>query len=255
MRSAFVLAVALATSGCAANHYDTYTAKNPEWYGEFPTGGASLHETLAGIYSPPRGDWQRLIHKLAVLELGESGARELEGPELDAVLAEDRAGDYGVVVALGCQSEYAQRSFQGEKVAWFLFHENRLVAYDSIDFAERCAVIGEFKPATKELAERERAVVAVRDADFPKSMEHVIQYYRNGFEYLRVGRVADARAMLERGDAGFDVSARGEHRVEFEGPSRSVRLADKDDVAKARDLLVRGLAKAEGKPPPGVPAP
>ena len=242
--------------GCAANPYDSYKAKNPEWYGEFPTEGASLHETLAGIYSPPRGDWNRLIHKLAVLELGEGGARELSKSELDAVLGEDRAGDYAVVAALGCQSEYAlQGSVRGEKVAWFLFDDNRLMAYDSVDFAERCTVMAEFKPASKELAERERAVVAWRDASFPKSMEHVIDFYQKGFAYLRVGRVADARAMLERGDAGFDIAARGEHHVEFEGPSRSVRIADKADTAKARDLLVRGLAKAEGKPAPGAPAP
>jgi hypothetical protein len=248
MRSAFVLA--LATLGCAANHYDTYKAKNPEWYGEFPTEGVSLHETLAGIYSPPRGDWRRLIHKLAVLEVGEGGARELSKPELDAALAEDRAGDYAVVAALGCQSEYAQQTFLGEKVAWFLFDDNRLVAYDSIDYSERCVVLSEFKPATRELAERERAVVAWRDASFPKSMEHVIDFYRKGFEYLRVGRVSDARAMLARGDSAFDVAGRGEQHVEFEGPSRSVRTADKSDTAKARDLLVRGLAKAEGNPAP-----
>jgi hypothetical protein len=238
--------LALAALACAANPYDTYKAKNPEWYGEFPTEGASLHETLAGIYSPPRGDWRRLIHRLAVLEVGAGGARELSAEELDAALAEDRVADYGVVAALGCQSEYATQMFLGEKVAWFLFDQNRLVAYDSIDFAERCVVVNEFKPATKALAERERAVVAFRDASFPKSMEHVIEFYRKGFEYLRVGRVADARAMLERGDAGFDVAQRGEHHVEFEGPSRSVRIADEGDTAKARDLLVRGLAKAEG---------
>jgi len=241
--------------GCAANPYDTYKAKNPEWYGEFPTEGASLHETLAGIYSPPRGDWHRLIHKLSVLELGEGAARELSKAELDAVLREDRAGDYGVVAALGCQSEYALESYGGEKVAWFLFDDGRLVAYDSFDFSERCAVIGEFKPATKELVEREHAVVAFRDAGFPKSMVHVIDFYRKGFEYLRVGRVDDARAMLAHGDAGFDVAGRGEHHVEFEGPSRSVRLADQGDVAKARELLVRGLAKLEPAPPAGAPAP
>jgi hypothetical protein len=190
-----------------------------------------------------------------VLEFEEGGARELSKAEQGAVLAEDRVGDYGLVAALGCQSEYAQQMFLGEKVAWFLFDRNRLVAYDSIDFAERCVVVNEFKPAAKELAERERAVVAFRDASFPKSMEHVIEFYRKGFEYLRVGRVADARAMLERGDAGFDVAQRGEHHVEFEGPSRSVRTADKGDTEKARDLLVRGLAKAEGKAAPGVPAP
>jgi hypothetical protein len=241
-----ILFLAFAALACAANPYDSYKAKNPEWYGEFPTEGASLHETLAGIYSPPRGDWRRLIHRLAVLEVGEGGARELSKAELDAVLAEDRAGDYAVVVALGCQSEYAPQMFVGEKVAWFLFDQNRLVAYDSTDFAERCVVVNEFKPASKQLAERERAVVAFRDASFPKSMEHVIEFYRKGFEYLRVGRAADARAMLERGDAAFDVGQRGEHHVEFEGPSRSVRTADKEDTEKARDLLVRGLAKAEG---------
>lgn len=246
MRRAAVC-LALAALACAGNPYDTYKAKNPEWYGEFPTEGASLHETLAGIYSPPRGDWRRLIHRLGVLEFGAAGARELSKAEIDAALAEDRVGDYGVVVALGCQSEYASQVFVGEKVAWFLFEANRLVAYDSIDFAERCVVVNEFKPAKKALAERERAVVAFRDAGFPKSMEHVIDFYRKGFEYLRVGRVADARAMLERGDAGFDVAQRGERHVEFEGPSRSVPVADEAKTEKARDLLVRGLAKAEGE--------
>jgi hypothetical protein len=239
-----LVALLLSSLACAANHYDTYKAKNPDWYGEFPTAGASLHETLAGIYAPPRGDWQRRISKLSVVRLEEGGPVELTPADLDAVLAEDRTGTYAAIAILGCQSEYAVQSYGGEKVAWFLFVGNRLEAYDSYDFAERCVVFNEFKPAERDRAAAEAAVLAWRDARFPRSMAHVKEFYDKGFAYLRVGRVEEARAMLEQGDRGFDVAGRGEHHVEFEGPSRSVRHARTPDAERSRALLVEGLAKA-----------
>jgi hypothetical protein len=237
---------ALLALACAQTPYDTYRAKNPAWYGEFPTVGASLHETLAGIYMPPRGDWQRLIQKVAVLRFDATGPRELSQDELDAALARDEVADYGLVVTLRCRSEYNLIRYEGEQVAWFLFHANRLAAYDSCDFAERCVVFSEFKASPAERAEQERALVAFRDAHFPHSMEHVGEFYAKGLRYLEVGRVADARAMLERGDEAFDVAERGERHVDFEGPGRKVPVAKSADVDKARDALVRALARAQG---------
>jgi hypothetical protein len=81
-------------------------------------------------------------------------------------------------------------------------------------------------------------------------MEHTLEFYRKGLAYLEAGRSEDARAMLARGDASFDVGARGEQHVRFEGPSRQAPIAGKDVIAKFREALVEGLERPAGSPPP-----
>ena len=77
-------------------------------------------------------------------------------------------------------------------------------------------------------------------------MQHAYEYYQKGLAYLAVGRLADAEAMLAAGDRTFDVGARGEQNVQYEGP-REVSTADRSDIARLRRQLVTQLAAARGE--------
>ena len=61
--------------GCASNHYETYTAKNPDWFSTFPDADAELHETLAGLYAPHEFRYRLSISKLAVVRLTDGAAQ------------------------------------------------------------------------------------------------------------------------------------------------------------------------------------
>jgi len=230
---------------CAANPYDTYKARNPDWHGEAPTAGASLHETLAGLYAPPVAGYSRFVSKLDVLRLADGKAILLSEAELDAALESDAPGDYGVVATLGCLSKVDLQRYHGEKVAWYLLAGNRLVAFDHFDFVDRCVVYNQFQPAGPEEEALERLVTAHRDASFPGSMEHAGELYRKGIAYLAAKRPADAAAMLEAGDRAFDVASRGKRRVDFENAPATLREIKSPEIDALRRELAAGLARSE----------
>ena len=234
------LAVAL---GCAANPYDTYKAKNPDWYGEAPTVGASLHETLAGLYAPPVAAYTRIVSKLEVLRFEGGSPVLLSQAQLDQALAADEPGDYGVIATLFCQSEVDLKRYAGEKVAWYLLVGNRLVAYDHFDFVDRCTVSSSFRPADAGQAPLERAVIARRDAEFPNSMEHTGELYMKGIAYLGAKRPDDAEAMLKAGDASFDVGARGEQHIDYKNAPQTLRPTKSRQIDDLREKLVQGLKR------------
>src|SRR5262249_46806904 len=129
------LVVALLALACASNYYDRYRAQNPEWDGVFPARGATLAETLAGLYAPPVASYSRMIGKLDVLRLGPDGsAIVMTQGEIEGAMAAGDTGDYGVVVTLRCLSEVDMQRYSGEKVAWYVLPHNELGAYDHYDF-------------------------------------------------------------------------------------------------------------------------
>jgi hypothetical protein len=243
MRASLVcLAFAL---GCAANPYDTYKAKNPDWYGEAPTAGASLHETLAGLYAPPVAAYSRTLQKVDVLRLADGGASVLGKAELDEVLATDAPGDYGVVATVRCLSEVDMQRYYGEKVAWYLLPGNRLAAYHHFDFVDRCTGHVSFQPASGERVALERVVTAHRDAHFPRSMEHTGEFYLLGLAYLGAKRFEDAEAMLQAGDASLDVGQRGERHVDYENAPAGIRPMKSKEIDELRERLVQGLKRRQ----------
>lgn len=229
--------------GCAANPYDTYKAKNPDWYGEAPTAGAPLHETLAGLYAPPVASYSRTLQKVDVLRLADGNATLLGKEELDEVLAADAPGDYGVVATVRCLSEVDMKRYYGEKVAWYLLEGNRLVAWHHFDFVDRCTGNVSFQPAGGERLALERLVVAHRDANFPRSMEHTGEFYLMGLAYLGAKRPEDAAAMLRAGDASVDVGERGERHVDYENAPAGIRQMKSKEIDELRERLVQGLKR------------
>lgn len=245
MRSSIVLAMLLVL-GCAANYYDTYTAKNPDWYGEAPTVGAPLHEALASLYAPPVADYRRFVSKLDVLRLADGQATKLSGVEIDAAIESGAADTFAVVATLGCRSEVDLQVFMGEKVGWMLLPGGELASWDLHEYVEGCAVHNAFRPGDPSLALLEAQVAAYRDAHFPRSMQHAHEYCQKGLAYVAVGRIADAEAMLAAGDRTFDVGARGEQNVQYEGP-REISIVDSSDIARLRRQLATQLAEARGE--------
>jgi hypothetical protein len=246
-------AVLLLTLGCAANHYDTYKAGSPDWYGEGPTPAASLHETLAMLYAPGVGGNRRLVSKLDVLRFDAGSAVVLDEAQLEAALTDAGPSDYGVVATLTCQSKVDLEIFTNQKVAWYLFVGGKLEAWDHMDFADRCVSFDDFRPARGDAPrELERLLVAHRDARFPRSMEHVAEFYRKGIGYLAAGRTQDAAAMLQAGDGAFDVGSRGAKHVDFENAPPQLRPAQSPDIEALREQLVQGLARAGAAPAHGA---
>lgn len=235
--------LAVFSLACASNPYDTYKAKNPDWYGEAPTAGASLHETLAGLYAPPVASYSRFVQKVDVLRLADGGATLLGKAELDEVLATDAPGDYGVVATLRCLSEVDMKRYEGEKVAWYLLEGNRLVAYDHFDFVDRCTGRNAFQPASGDRVALERIVLAHRDASFPRSMEHTGEFYLKGLAYLGAKRTEDAEAMLRAGDAALDVGQRGERHVDYENAPAGIAQLRSKQIDEIRERLVEGLKR------------
>lgn len=240
---AAALATALCSFACANTHHATWTAQNPDWIDTFPDKGSSLHETLAGMTAPRRFDDKLLVSKLEVLRLEDGGARILTDVEVEAAIAEDSIDDFGIVANIGCISELDTKVYRGEKVGWTLLLGGKLVAWDVPEFSHRCAVNNNFLPAGLEHAEHERLVTAHRDGHFPRSVEHVAEWYGKGVAYLGVGRVDDAEKALSRGDEIVDVGSRGRRpSVRGDGPRDTPRLARDPQIERIRQSLAAGIA-------------
>src|SRR5262245_55912653 len=114
MRTLLALALALASAGCGGgNYYDSYKAKNPDAFLGTPMAGATLHEVLASVYAPPIQATTIFVSKLDVLSLAGGQARLLTPAEVDAAVAGDASGDYGVVVLVRCLSEVDMKRYGG----------------------------------------------------------------------------------------------------------------------------------------------
>jgi hypothetical protein len=129
--------------------------------------------------------------------------------------------------------------YWGQKVDWMLLEEGRLSAWDVHVFGSRCVVANEFRPASGRGIGLEEQIVSFRDESFPRSMGHAIEYYGKGLAYLKQGRLEPARQMLAKGDETFDPT--NSTGTRFARPSDEVATSTRDDAARRRDQLVRGI--------------
>ncbi len=243
MRSIFLFVLlAVIVGGCAGsgNYYKTYQTKDANWVGTFPSEDAGLHETLAGLYAPNDFDYRLLVGKLSVLRVSDDAAVELSKEEIEAALDKPAGGDsYAVVAVLDCRSQIDTRMWRGQKVSWLLLHQGRLSAWDVHEWAHRCVVRNQFRPAPVQRADLEGQVTGFRDRRFPRSMGHAVEYYAKGVKYTLAGRVEAAEEMLALGDQTFDST--DSRRVKFERQSEKLATAGDRETAFARGELVRGI--------------
>ncbi len=243
--SVALVALALGVGGCASSYHASWKAQNPGWIDTFPEAGSGLHETLAGITAPRRFDDKLLVTKLDVLQLEDRGARILSEAEIERAIAEPAGGtDYAVVATILCDSEVDLRTYRTEKVGWALLADGALTAWDVPEYGGRCVVTNNFRPASREQAGLEQQVIAHREASFPKSMEHVREFYAQGLAYLKVGRVNDAEAALARGDGAVDVASSG-RRPSVRGDTGRIRTTTPSEIDQTRQALVEGIAAAQ----------
>ena len=247
MRTLLALVLAFSASACGGNYYDSYKAQNPDAFLGTPMAGASLHEVLASVYAPPIVATTLFVSKLDVLDVAEGQARLLTEAEVDAAIAGGAAGDYGVVVLVRCLSELDMKRYGGEKVAWFLLQDGKLVAWDQAEFLDKCLFHNEFLPARGELVATERLITAHRDANFPTSMAHTGELYVKGLFYLGADRLDEAEAMLKAGDEFVDVGGGNKSHVDFENAPNQVRQSPESAFQKARQALVDGIARKKAK--------
>ncbi len=240
-----VMMVSIGLSGCVANHYDTFLAKNPDaWVDWPPPTGAGMHEVLAGLYAPPRAKWRRSVTKIDVIRLDGPSPQLLSDAEIKAALQGDSTGSYGVVAIQGCHSVEGTQGYRGQKVAWFVFPNGVLHAWDAFAYADHCLVSNLFNPASKEHTALEEKTIAWMRQHFPESMRHTSQFYQQGIAYLSKGRIEEARQSLEEGDKTHDVglSGRGGGRRDHGWKARSTQLSD---IQRLRQQLRLAIAMAE----------
>jgi hypothetical protein len=247
MRTLLALVLALLVTACGGNYYDSYKAKNPDAFLGTPVAGATLHEVLASVYAPPIVATTLFVSKLDVLDVSDGQARLLTEAEVDAAVAGDAAGDYGVVVLLRCLSEVDMQRYGGEKVAWYLLQDGKLVAWDQAEFLDRCIFRNEFFPAKGELVATEKRITAYRDANFPTSMAHTGEFYVKGLFYVGADRVEEAEAMLKAGDEALDVGSKGKGHVDMENAPQQVRQGREPQFQQARQALVDAIARKKAK--------
>ncbi len=251
-RFPIALMTILFLSGCATNYYDTYKAENPEWSLVFPSTDATLEETVASIYAPPVGAYQRYVQKLKIFDTSTDPWTEIDVASLESgAYQSDKDGSYAVAAEIGCLSNVALERYLGERASWYLLENNKISAFDHYDFTGRCAVSNTFEPARGDQIPKEYAIVENVMSQMTQVPVHPIHFYTKGVAYVLAGRGEDAAIMLARGDEGFDPT--GKRSVRFDG-SRSVKIAGEDEAHQARVQLL-GAMKREGvleTPPVGA---
>lgn len=247
MRTLLALVLALSVAACGGNYHDSYKAKNPDAFFGTPMAGATLHEVLASVYAPPIVATSLFVSKLDVLDVSDGQARLLTEAEVDAAIAGETAGDYGVVVLMRCLSEVDMQRYGGEKVGWYLLKDGKLIYWDQAEFLDKCLFRNEFLPARGDLVATERLITAHRDANFPTSMAHTGEFYQKGLFYLGADRIEEAEAMLKAGDEFVDVGQKNKRHVDMENAPNQVRPTRVTQLEQARQALVDGIARKKAK--------
>lgn len=247
------LALLLDAAGCASNYYGSYKQSHPDWFVVFPTTDIGLEETLASIYAPPTGAYQLVISKLQVYRTSTSPWQMLTEDELKSpgFVPNDR-DDYAVAVLVWCSSEVDLERFTGERASWYLLPKNRLAYLDHYDFSERCVISNDYRPAPVARAEVERKLVGDVASNMTRTPVHAAQLYLKGVQLVAVGRVDEARAMLQAGDQTFDPNEAG-GGPHFDA-GRSVAVGDAEDTSSARKALVDALQRYGDALPGTTPA-
>src|SRR5262249_11087464 len=150
-------------------------------------------------------------------------------------------GTYGVVAGLQCLADDGQTRFMAAQPNWYLLRDDKLAAWDHHRFASGCNSSDEFSAAPPALAADEQKLLERAGLCRPSCAIDALEYYRKGLSYARLGRSAEAREMLAKGDesgtAGFDV------RQRF-SDSRGAQHPSDAPLETAREALVRALETA-----------
>ncbi|MCP4007817.1 MAG: hypothetical protein GY725_26845 [bacterium] len=222
--------------GCTSNPYYAYRASHPDWFLTLPSAGTSLEETIASLYEPGQGLYNRSVHRLELTEHKNGAWEEIAIEAVDYEAVGDR--DFGIIAHVFCNSPGAGGGMS-ETISWYLLKANELVAWSHYDFGDRCSVWNEFRPAVEEAIPLEHALTD-RQRNFSNVYQYTLFIYGQGLALARVGRLEDAELALARGDEFLGMADRNPDGYIAD---RS-RLASGDDEKSARSRLVRAIEKA-----------
>jgi hypothetical protein len=244
MRKAILLtAMTLAVIGCSHAPAHEYQEPDEKWTAPtFPRRGASLHETLSGLYASRESDFRVVIHKIEVLRTDVTPWErvEVEDARTNAEFGEDQS--FAVIAHRICTAAIEMRRWSGMNTDWFMLTKNRLSAYDYQLYSYQCLQSNLFRPARGRSIETERELQRYIEENFPKSILLSDHVYRKGIQFAKVGRVEDAELALANGDSRFDQASYHLSDRKQGSKGRSSRESDRD---VARVLLVRAIQQAK----------
>jgi hypothetical protein len=244
MRRALLLAaMTSAVIGCSHPPADEYQEADEKWSAPtFPRSGASLHETLAGLYGLRQDDYRVLIHKIEVLR---TDVTPWERIEVEDARNDPRFGEgqsFAVIAHRICTAAIEMRRWRGANTDWFMITKNRLSAYDYQQYSYQCLQYNLFRPARGRSIETERELERYIGEKFPKSIILSVDVYRKGAEFAKVGRIQDAELALANADSRFDHTSYDVSDRKKGSKGRSGTESDRD---VARVLLVRAIRQAK----------
>jgi hypothetical protein len=247
LRLFLALASLLSAVACAGpGEYARYRAGHPEWDGVFPSDGASLEETLAGLEAPSAADGVRIeLTKIEVWRVDGDVSKHLDVEAVrrgEAGLESDT--DVFVLALRSCHADHGLDPVDTQRIASYLLPDRRLAAFDHYDFGKVCAVTNQFRAARGEAILLERAASTRMTAAYGRVPVDLPQLYQRGLAYLEAGRVEDAQAALMRGEVSYrDV----EQRIAAgQLPPRALEEASRQ---RARLMRALGVAARDLTPP------
>jgi len=134
---------------------------------------------------------------------------------------------------------------RGDQTNWYLFRDEKLIAFNNTVFHWRCAAGPQFLPAGRAEADHERKLTTWMRKSFPRSSTHVSERDTQGTAYAQVDRVDDARELLRRGDRAVD--AMSDDDRPRRGGRKTVEINNDEDAERRRGELVQAIAQAEAR--------
>ena len=158
--------------------------------------GQSAKAVLSRVESPGPGRFQQTLVKLWIFRTDTESWDRLDRRDLEDVGSIDLA----LAAEIWCFEEFDGVSYEGRAVSWYRLPGGRLEAWDDFRFAERCALLNDYRPspasaAVHELDLRRRA----RVPDSPFGLP-TVELYDRALRLIEAGRTDEARTVMQGAD-------------------------------------------------------
>jgi CHAT domain-containing protein/tetratricopeptide (TPR) repeat protein len=200
--------LAAAAAGRAEAAGSEAASAPPEAGAVFPYVGASLRETLEGASTLAKELTNVAVKRVVVLRTDVEPWIEIPVEDVLRGRSPGPTGaSYAVTSTRACRAVVEFNMNFATTTSWYLLPEGRLRAYEHHRLDDTCLTKLFFEPATgDQVLLEEELIERLGGVEFQRSMRP-LDAYRKGFGYAKVGRIREARRMLEFGDAAFSVRA------------------------------------------------
>jgi CHAT domain-containing protein/tetratricopeptide (TPR) repeat protein len=242
--AALLAAAAAAAAGRAEDAGNDAASSPPEAGAVFPYVGASLRETLESASTLSKELTNVAVKRVVVLRTDVEPWIEIPVEDLLRGRSPAPTGaSYAVTSTRACRAVVGFHMNFATTTSWYLLPEGRLRAYEHHRLDDSCLTKLFFEPATgDQIVLEEEVVERLGGLEFQRSMRP-LDAYRKGFGYAKVGRIREARRMLELGDAAFSVRATRDLRSKSR--RKGVDIFAPEEKEQLRAELVRMVDAAE----------